>query len=357
MSQHQPTPHTADQAGVIQQSKNFTARAGRWSASHRQTAVLGWLAFVFVAFALGNATGTVTLKSQDAGNGESRAASQILAHQFPRARAGELVLIQSRGARLGGAEHRAAVADLVARLAQIRAVTDVKSPLAAGNAGQVSKDGHSALLSFQITGDPDTANSRVGSALTATSAVQVAHPQLTIGEFGDASANQAVSQRISADFRKAEVTSLPVTLVILALAFGALIAAGIPLLLGITAVVAALGLTALFSHVTGVDPAINSVILVIGLAVGVDYFAVLSAPGARGAGAGAEPSRCAGDRCGHVGPGRTGVWIDGDRGDVRHVPYGVAHLLVLRCRHGAGGRDLDRWLADRAAGRALQAGR
>jgi uncharacterized membrane protein YdfJ with MMPL/SSD domain len=135
----------------------------------------------------------------------------------------------------------------------------------------VSKDGRSALLSFQITGDPDTAKSRVGAALAATAAVQAAHPQLTIGEFGDASANQAVSDRISADFRKAEATSLPVTLVILTLAFGALVAAGIPLLLGITAVAAALGLTALFSHVMGVDPAINSVILLIGLAVGVDY--------------------------------------------------------------------------------------
>ena len=61
------------------------------------------------------------------------------------------------------------------------------------------------------------------------------------------------------------------TLVILVLAFGALVAAGIPLLLGLTAVMAALGLTALLSHLLHVDESINSVILLIGLAVGIDY--------------------------------------------------------------------------------------
>ena len=48
-------------------------------------------------------------------------------------------------------------------------------------------------------------------------------------------------------------------------------AAGIPLLLALTAVMAALGLTALFSHLMHVDESINSVILLIGLAVGIDY--------------------------------------------------------------------------------------
>ena len=251
--------------------ENFTARAGRWSATHRKTAVLGWLAFVIVAFALGNAAGTLTLKSQDQGNGESRAANQILARQFPRERAGEVVLVQSSRARLGGPEYQSTIADLIVRLSRLGAVTDIKSPLVADNAGLVSRDGRSALLTFQITGDPDTAQDRIAPALAATAAVQSAHPEFTIGEFGDASANKAVNQRIASDFRQAEITSLPVTLVILVIAFGALVAAGIPLLLGMTAVFAALGLTALFSHAMHVDPAINSVILLIGLAVGVDY--------------------------------------------------------------------------------------
>jgi RND superfamily putative drug exporter len=150
-------------------------------------------------------------------------------------------------------------------------VASIRSPLRAANADQISRDGRSALVTFQITGNPDTAQERVGPALAATAAVQRANPELRVGEVGDASANKAISKRIGADFRRAEITSLPVTLVILVFAFGALVAAGIPLLLGMTAVAAALGLTALLSHVLHVDVSINEVILLIGLAVGVDY--------------------------------------------------------------------------------------
>jgi RND superfamily putative drug exporter len=233
--------------------------------------VLGWLAFVVVAYAAGGAAGTVTLKTQDRGSGQSRAADQLLARQFPRTRAGEMVLIQRSRGRLAGLGYRAAVADLVARLSRIPAVTALKSPLQPGNAGQMSADGSSALLTFQIAGDPDTAQDRVGTALAATAAVQRAHPSLFVGEFGDGSANKAINARIADDFRRAELTSLPVTLLILIIAFGALVAAGIPLLLGMTAVAAALGLKALFSHLLRVDQSISSVILLIGLAVGVDY--------------------------------------------------------------------------------------
>jgi RND superfamily putative drug exporter len=249
----------------------FTARAARWSAAHRKAAVLGWLAFVVVAFMIGGAVGTVTLKHEDMGNGDSRAAERVLAQQFPQERAAEQIIVQSRQGRLAGSDYRNAVEELVVRLSRMPSVADVQSPLTPGNEGQTSKDGTAVLVTFQITGDPDTAKNRVGPALAATAAVQRAHPSLFVGEFGDASANKAITKRISDDFRQAEVTSLPVTLVILVVAFGALVAAGIPLLLGITAVAAALGLTALLSHLVHVDESISSVILLVGLAVGVDY--------------------------------------------------------------------------------------
>jgi uncharacterized membrane protein YdfJ with MMPL/SSD domain len=238
---------------------------------HRRTAVFGWLALVFVAFALGSVVGTVTMTSADYAIGDSGAADRVLAREFPSQRSLEEVLIQSRDGRLERTQLQAAVDQLVARLSAVPAVAAIRSPLDAANAAQLSSDGRSALVTFQITGDPDTAPDRVGPALAATAAVQRAHPSLIVGEVGDASATKAVNERIAQDFRKAEVTSLPVTLVILVLAFGAFVAAGLPLLLGITAVGAALGVTALLSHLLHVDPSINSVILLIGLAVGVDY--------------------------------------------------------------------------------------
>ena len=251
--------------------ENFTSRVGRWSAGHRKAAIFGWLAFVVVAFVIGSASGMVTLKSGEGENGQSRLADQTLAQQFPRARAGEEVLFESQGRPLSATGYRVAVANLVARLRHTPSVAKIESPLAPGNQGQVSKDGRAALLTFLITGDPKTAGDRVGPALAATAAVQRAHPRLFIGEFGDGSANKAINKRVAQDFQKAEITSLPVTLFILVLAFGALVAAGVPLLLAITAVLAALGLTSLFSHLLHVDQSIQSVILLIGLAVGVDY--------------------------------------------------------------------------------------
>jgi RND superfamily putative drug exporter len=252
--------------------ENLTARAARWSATHRWTAVLGWLAFVFVAFAIGSAVGVVKMTTSDYAIGDSGKADRVLAQEFPSQRTLEEVLIEREdGARLAPAELRAAVGDLVGRLSHARSVATIRSPLDAANVDQISEDGRSALVTFQITGNPDTASDRVGPALAATAAVQRAHPALRIGEVGDASASKAISKRIAEDFRRAEVTSLPVTLVILVLAFGALVAAGIPLLLGLTAVAGALGLTALLSHILHVDESINSVILLIGLAVGVDY--------------------------------------------------------------------------------------
>ena len=151
---------------------------------------------------IGGSAGMVTLKAGEGGNGQSRLADQTLAQQFPRDRAAEEVLIENPAGRLAGSDYRAAVADLVARLQRTPSVAAVKSPLAPGNAGQISTDGHAALLTFQITGDPNTAQDRVAPALAATAAVQAAHPRLLIGEFGDGSANKAINERLPRTFRK-----------------------------------------------------------------------------------------------------------------------------------------------------------
>jgi uncharacterized membrane protein YdfJ with MMPL/SSD domain len=259
------------QVEATRPSENFTSRAGRWSAAHRKGVTRAWLAFVIGAFAIGTAAGVVALKQGEGGNGQSLIAEEIQAKQFPRERAGEEVLIENPSGPLPGAAYTAAVTDLVSRLAHTPSVAAIKSPLTPGNAGQVSRDGHAALVTFQITGDPDTAQNRVAPALAATAAVQRAYPGLFIGELGLGSSVKAVNATLSHDFRKAEVTSLPVTLAILVLAFGALVAAGVPLLLGFTAVFAALGLTDLFSHLLHVWSGIDSVIFLIGLAVGIDY--------------------------------------------------------------------------------------
>lgn len=253
--------------------RNLAARAGHWSARHRKTAIFGWLAFVVIAFVLGGAIGTNTLKSEDSGNGSSQVADRaIAAADFPD-KADEQVLVTARGGGLKASdpEFRAGVDDVIARIEQTPNTEEVLSPYGKGNEGQISKDGTAALVTFSIKGDSDQTDTRVDSTLAATKAAQDAHPDLRIEQFGDASADKALSASLDDDFKRAEFLSLPITLVILIVAFGALVAAGVPLLLGITAVIGTLGLVAPISQIVPMEESASSVILLIGLAVGVDY--------------------------------------------------------------------------------------
>ena len=97
------------------------------------------------------------------------------------------------------------------------------------------------LVSFEVAGDSNQAQANVTAALAAAAATQADHPQLRVEEFGSASANKALIKAYDGDFNRAEHTSLPITLLILLIAFGSLVAAGVPLLLGFTAVIGALG--------------------------------------------------------------------------------------------------------------------
>jgi uncharacterized membrane protein YdfJ with MMPL/SSD domain len=254
------------------QSRNLAARAGRWSAAHRKTAIFGWLALVVLSLVIGGAVGTNTIKDEDQGNGQSRTAQKAINDNFPK-KGGENVLVQSRSGHLkpSSPQFRAAVKDVTGAVGTYRTVSEIESPYARGNGGQISRDGRSALVTFSVAGDSDKAKERIGPIEDSVAKVARAHPELRIEEFGSASASKALQKAFSDDFSKAEVTSVPITLIILVIAFGALVAAGIPLLLGLSAVAIAIGLVALPSQIFPVDDAMTSVILLVGLAVGVDY--------------------------------------------------------------------------------------
>jgi uncharacterized membrane protein YdfJ with MMPL/SSD domain len=258
-------------AAAGEESRNIAARMGRWSAQHRKKAIWGWLAFVILAFAIGTKVGTKTADNAHLGVGESGRALRTVDTAFPK-NADEMVLVQSATQNVNSLQFRAAVGDAQFRLSQLPHVYAIESPYAPANRSQISRDGHSALVRFKIAGSESTAQKRASATLAAIAATQAAHPQVTVGEFGQASSDNQVSDAISKDFKTALVTSLPITLVILLIAFGSLVAAGVPLLLGLTAVIGTIGVVAVLSHIgQGVDQSINEVILLIGLAVGVDY--------------------------------------------------------------------------------------
>jgi putative drug exporter of the RND superfamily len=252
----------------------FVERIAGWSVRHRKAAVFCWLALVAVVFIGGHALGTATPPpSYDAG--QSGQAEQTLHRLGLVAPAVEDVLIQARGPGhtfAGDLAMRQAAGQVTRALAALpHSATNIRSPLGAGNRALVSADGRSALVTFQVPGPADDQTTAVAPALSAVAAVQARYPGLRIAESGDASVGRAINAVLDSGFRKAEATSVPITLVLLLVVFGALIAAGIPLLLAITSVVTALSLLTVISRWLPVGSSTSEVVLIIGMAVGIDY--------------------------------------------------------------------------------------
>jgi RND superfamily putative drug exporter len=252
-------------------SKHLAARMGRWSASHWKTATFGWLAFVIASFAIGNAIGTKTIDPSASGSGESGHVLKTLSKDFKQP-ASENVLIRSTKLTTDAPAFRRAVADTLATLQKQGVVRDIKSPLDAVNSGQISSDKHAMLVQFTLKGtDLAQSDKDVIAVEAAVGNVQEMNPSVTVAEFGDASIDEQLNKQVGKDFGRAGTFSIPVTLIVLIIAFGALIAAGLPLLLGLTAVMATIGLVALPSHLLPMDQNVSVVVMLIGLAVGVDY--------------------------------------------------------------------------------------
>ncbi len=248
---------------------NLTARIGRWSARHRKTAIGGWLAFVVATFVLGGMVGTNTLDSAESGVGESGHADRTVYHAFPQ-KSEEGVLVHGAAHSAHTPEFRATVADVMDRLERVKDVEHVTSPYRDGGA-HVSADGRSALVGYELPGDQNQASDAVDAPIAAIATVAKAHPEMDIEAFGDATSEKQLMAAINGDLHKAEFVSLPVTLAILLVAFGGLLIAGVPVLLALSAVLATFGVIGPVSQISPVSDSISSVVLLIGLAVGVDY--------------------------------------------------------------------------------------
>ncbi|MGW2134302.1 MMPL family transporter [Streptomyces coelicoflavus] len=250
--------------------RGIAARAGGWSARHRWAAVGIWVLFVVLAMGLGSAAGRVDVKDSDQMGGETHTAARIVEDAGIDEPAGETVLIQAKDGdvKATDAEFRAAVDAVVAAVEKTGKVTGVTSPY---DARTISKDGRSALVQFDMRGEADTAGERVEPVLKAVEGVQKEHDALRIEEIGGASMMKTFDDAFGDDFKKAEYSAVPVALGILLVAFGALVAALVPVALAITAIVATMGLMGLVSHVQPMSETANSVMLLVGLAVGVDY--------------------------------------------------------------------------------------
>ena len=257
----------------LKRSDNFAARMGRWSARHRKIAIFGWLAFVLASFAIGGALGTKYIEDGDLSVGEAHRADRMIedAGFNKDDEQAEFVLVQSKTLTAKDPAFEAAIQDVTTTLDSFPEVRKLRSPLSVSHRDQISPDGHSALVEFTPQGDYDQATAYIEKIETAVGKVQARHPDLSIVEAGSASTGKAVDDAFAGMLATAGLVSIPLTLGILLIVFGSLVAAAVPLMLAITAVLATVGLVALPSQIVPMDEQVAEVILLIGLAVGVDY--------------------------------------------------------------------------------------
>ena len=235
-------------------------RAARWSATHPWRAIGAWAAFVMVAVGLAVAIPTQSTTDADYGVGDSGKAAALVRGAGLESLPTEDVLVRAKsGATLDQSAGRAAADGIATRmraLAKVHEVTVQRSP-----------KGSAFLVDIQLARGTDD----VAALQKVTDTAQRAHADLRISQAGDVSLDGGINDRVGQDLSSAEGISLPITLLLMLLAFGALIAAGIPVLIAASSVAATIGITAPLSHLVHAEPTVSSMIVLIGMAVGVDY--------------------------------------------------------------------------------------
>ncbi|MFK4268045.1 MMPL family transporter [Streptomyces milbemycinicus] len=247
---------------------SLSVRVARWSARHPWRAVVGWLVFVALCLVVGGAVGINSAKTADYRVGEAGRAEAMAAEGHLERRSAEQVLISARSGALDSqADKRAAEAaarDLTARMKPLPEVEGVAAPLWSG-------DGRILMVEVSLKGEERDAKDKVDALVAQTEAVQKAHPRLLFEETGSPSISKGVDQQRSDDLALSEAITLPVTLITLLVVFGSVVMATVPLLLALSSIAAAIGLSMVASHLSPDAGVGTNVILMIGLAVGVDY--------------------------------------------------------------------------------------
>jgi uncharacterized membrane protein YdfJ with MMPL/SSD domain len=257
----------------LKHSNNLAARMGRWSANHWKTAVFGWLAFVIASVFIGGAVGTKYLDESDNAVGEAARATKMIEAGFPEVEdeQSEIVLVQSKTHTTNEAEFKAAIAAVEKTLGGFSQAREVESPLQHGHADLVSTDGRSAIVQYKPVGDYEEAALYIDEIEDAVNETAAGLDGFQVSQLGSVTTTKATDAAFAGMLATAAMIALPLTLLILLLVFGSAVAALVPLLLAITAVVSTTALIALPSQLVPVNESIGEVILLIGLAVGIDY--------------------------------------------------------------------------------------
>jgi RND superfamily putative drug exporter len=264
----------------------WTVRVAMWSARWRWLVFPLWFVATVGLFGLSvQAGGIRTLDVNSDASGpilESEEAYDVFGAGEPVAPSERLVIVLDGGP--GAVEDPAfqgGVADLITALQAAKATVDgtetptfdeLTDPFAAPpEAGLISADGTTVQLVGTVKGERD----RVAQLLEPIPAIvddaRAAMPGIEIHVVSNTFINQDINELINHDLDSSLRITVPLTFLILLLAFGAIVASLIPLVLAATSLLAAFGIIGLYSQSVGdVSPNATQLIVLIGLAVAVD---------------------------------------------------------------------------------------
>ncbi|WP_405700334.1 MMPL family transporter [Streptomyces sp. NBC_01383] len=239
-------------------------RMARWSARHPWKAIVGWFVFVLLCLGAGITAGGNPATTEDFWVGEAGHAESMATDGGLQRRPTEHILIRAASGPLDTAKATAAARDVTARMSALPEVAEVGPPVR-------SKDGTALRVAVVMKGAELDARKNVVPLLDASAKVAAGYPELIVEETGSPAISKGVNDQRGKDLTLSERLTLPVTLVILLIVFGSVVMAGVPLLLALSSIAATMGLAMLASHLMP-DPGVGTnMILLIGLAVGVDY--------------------------------------------------------------------------------------
>ena len=252
---------------------SFTGHIAGWSGRHRWLVLAGSVGVLVVAVLLNIAVGVKT--TEVFGAGDARKGQLLIEDRFEETEPlAELILFSNPSLDIDDPTFRATVEPLVAEMRNLEGVASVASYYDTGLEFMVSEDRH--VLMARLVFEPGDRDELLEFVAPVVDSVHNANDRAAgdgfeIEHFGDTSANKAFDDLILKDFEKVTLTALVGGLIIMVLAFGAVVAAVIPLVMAMTAIFLTIGAAALVSQAYALQEFYLQLVLLMGLAVGVDY--------------------------------------------------------------------------------------
>jgi putative drug exporter of the RND superfamily len=246
------------------------ARLGRFTVRRRKTVLVGSAVFFVVAAVLGgDVASRLTSGGFEDPASESSRASDTIDREFGNQTPDLVLLVTAKNGTVDDADVVAAGDALTAELASERGVERAISYWNLGSPPPLrSRDGRQALVVAALRGDEDEVHD---TAERLSPRYAGSEGPVTVGVGGFAETFRQVNEEVEADLVRAELLAFPIVLVLMVLVFGSLIAAGLPLVVGVLAIVGTFLVLVIISSLTEVSIFALNLTTAMGLGLAIDY--------------------------------------------------------------------------------------